>query len=133
MNKKIRNIVIAILIILVSVILYQKKGEENTKQGLSEQVNTKKENCVLYYGITCPHCKKVEKWLDENVKVKEESRIVLKEVYRDHNNSTELGDRAKECQIDSSRGVGVPFLYDNGQCLMGDQPIIDYLTEKYLK
>lgn len=86
---------------------------------------------ILFYGETCPHCKKVEEWLAKNPKIKEKSGLVEKEVYYNQENSKELMAKAKECQSDESQGIWVPFLYDGGKCIIGDQPIIDYLSSKY--
>ncbi len=91
----------------------------------------KSHQAILYYGDTCPHCQKVADWLEKNPKIKEKSALIEKEVYNNKTNAQELGMRAKECQIKESEGIGVPFLYDKGKCVMGDQPIIDYLSSKY--
>ena len=92
---------------------------------------TKESALVLYYGITCPHCEVVEEWLEGNPKTKEKSGLITKEVYENQKNSRELAEKAKKCQIEESSGIGVPFLYDNGQCIVGDQPIINYLKKNY--
>lgn len=122
MNKK---TVIALLLglIVISGVVVIKATKENSPADESRT--------TLYYGVTCPHCKVVEKWLEENPEIKEKSGLVAKEVYENQENSKELGEKAKECQIGGSGGIGVPFLYDNGQCIIGDQPIIDYLKENY--
>lgn len=86
---------------------------------------------ILFYGETCPHCKKVEEWLVDHPQIEKNVNLVKKEVYYNQENGRELAAKAKECNIDESQGIGVPFLYDNGKCLVGDQPIIDYLSSKY--
>ncbi len=87
---------------------------------------------VLFYGKNCPHCGKVEEWLDEHPEVKRKINLQEKEVYDNKENSGELITRAKECGIATENGsIGVPFLYDRGQCLMGDRPIINYLNDNY--
>jgi len=84
---------------------------------------------TLFFGSTCPHCEVVEEWLEANSEVKEKSGLKAKEVYNDRDNSQELAEKAAECKI--SGGIGVPFLYDHGECIVGDQPIIDHLEQKY--
>jgi hypothetical protein len=37
---------------------------------------------------------------------------------------------AKQCQMDTSQGLGVPFATIDGKCFVGDQPIIDALNQK---
>lgn len=86
---------------------------------------------ILYVSTTCPHCQKVEDWLDQNSQVKEKSGLVEKEVSYNKTNSQDMADKAKECQLDASQGLFVPMLYDQGRCLVGDEPIINYLSEAY--
>ncbi len=100
----------------------------------SQEQNNTPENetqTTLYYGITCSYCKIVEEWLEENIEIKEKSNIVAKEVYNNQENSKELLERTEECQIGENSGIGVPFLYDNGECIIGSQPIINHLKERY--
>jgi len=85
---------------------------------------------TLYVGATCPHCKNVEEWLKNNQSIEEKAGLVIKEVYYNPNNNKELLQRASECSIEKDK-VFVPFLYDQGKCLVGDQPIIDYLGSKF--
>ena len=91
--------------------------------------STSEDAVVLYYGSTCSYCKVVERWLEENPAIKESSGLVTKEVYENQENSKELTEKARGCEIEG--GVGVPFLDDSGQCIVGSQPIIDYLGENY--
>ena len=93
------------------------------------QVLSQTKEITLYYGSTCPYCIEVEKWLEENPEIKESSGLVAKEVYENQENNRELTEKAIECEIEG--GVGVPFLYDSGQCIVGSQPIINHLTENY--
>lgn len=86
---------------------------------------------VLYVGANCPHCQEVKDWLDQNSQVKEKSGLVEKEVSYNKTNSQDMADKAKECQLDASQGLFVPMLYDQGWCLVGDEPIINYLSEAY--
>jgi len=97
-----------------------------TKEGVPES------KTILYYGSSCPHCKNVEEWLGENPAVEEKTNLISKEVYQNRSNSEDLVSKAQECNLDQGQGIGVPFLYDNGKCIMGDKPIITYLSENYL-
>lgn len=128
MNKK---SIILIFLPLVAVFVLSAKQAPDLSPTASSSSNDNKGAAILYYGITCPHCKVVEKWLDGQPGVKEKSRLEMKEVYQNKNNSKELVEKAMECQIEKNSGMGVPFLYDNGQCVIGDQPIVDYLKGKY--
>jgi len=109
------------------LILNKSRNPQTTGEALGENDSS----TILFYGETCPHCHVVMNWLDENQEVKDAAGIVYKEVYKNYANSQNLIKKAKDCQINAKEGVGVPFLYDHGQCLIGDQPIIDYLSENY--
>ena len=83
---------------------------------------------ILYYGDTCPHCKIVKDFLDSS-RAAEKLTWEHKEVYRNSANAAELTKRAEACGLDT-RSIGVPFLWADGQCLIGDQPIINYFKQK---
>jgi glutaredoxin len=97
----------------------------------SPQVNRPKETFItsgkiLFVSETCPHCKNVEQWLNENQSVKDKINLEIKGIETQENKEL-LGKKAAECQIDLSKGIGVPFLYYDGKCISGDSTIIDYL------
>jgi len=127
--KKLFPIIGVIVLILVAgwLILDSDGSVSSSGETLGESGNS----TTLFYGDTCPHCHVVIDWLDKNSNIKEASGVVYKEVYKNQANARMMTQRAEECEINTQNGVGVPFLYDNGQCLIGDQPIIDYLTESY--
>lgn len=81
---------------------------------------------VFYYSETCPHCLKVEEWLDKNKEREEKFGLVRKNVTNSQENARELARRTQECYPRQTT-LTVPFLYDQGQCMMGDQEIIAYL------
>lgn len=126
MSKK-----LTILILITFFVIGASWFSKNKKPFGSEEIIKNNNKVTLFVSLTCSHCKAVEKWLDSQPGIKEKSRLETKEVYQNKNNRSELGERAAECQIDERNGIGVPFLYDNGECVVGDQPIIDYLKEKY--
>lgn len=139
MNKKTVIVLLLSLIAILGWVVIEAIKENTPVSNQQEQVllqtqdnNSEGENrVILYYGATCPHCEVVEEWLEENPKIKEKSGLTAKEVYENQKNSRELAEKVRECQIEESAGIGVPFLYDNGQCIIGDQLIIDYLKENY--
>ncbi len=83
---------------------------------------------ILYYGETCPHCKIVEKYIADN-NIEEKLKITHKEIYNNRANNDELVSKANYCQLDL-KNVGVPFLWTGSNCLIGNQPIIDFLKEQ---
>ena len=85
---------------------------------------------IFYYGDTCPHCKNVEDFLSKNKNIEAKIPLIKKEVYENKTNAQDLENKALVCGMDISQGVGVPFLYYKGQCIVGDTPVINFLTEK---
>jgi len=83
---------------------------------------------ILYYGQGCPHCARVEEFIEQN-KVKEKIALEEKEVWYDSRNAKEMVERAKSCRI-SENELGVPFLWDGQHCLIGDTDIIAFLKKK---
>lgn len=85
---------------------------------------------LLFYGIGCPHCAKVENFIKEN-KIKERIYFEEREVYFNRKNSEILVKIAKKCAIPTDK-IGVPFLWDgeNKKCIVGDEPIINFFKEK---
>ena len=79
-----------------------------------------------FLGGGCPHCAEVEKFL-ESWDGKDKIQIDKKEAWKNAGNSKLLLQRAKYCNIPSNE-VGVPLLFTpRGKCIIGDEPIIEYL------
>ncbi len=81
------------------------------------------QNC-LFFGEGCPHCAKVSKYFQENG-ILEKYDIEEKNIHGDSECALEFN---RICQ---NHGIplkerGIPMLYFEGQCLMGDKPIIDF-------
>lgn len=120
MNKKI--VIAAGVFILLSSLMIISSAKDEAKQEESSS------GIVLFYGDTCPHCKIVDAYVEEN-KIKEKIAFVDKEVYNNRANALELQKKAEICGLPSDN-IGVPFLFDNGRCLIGDKDIIDYFSSK---
>jgi len=88
---------------------------------------------VFYWGIGCPHCENVEKWITEN-NANQKLKINFKEVYYNKDNQTDLYNTAnKYCpEIISNGSIGVPTGFNpiDKKCIQGDIPIIDFLKQK---
>ena len=77
---------------------------------------------VEYYGAECPHCQRIQEFLDAN-HVADKVKFTQKEVWHDAKNSEELTSRAKSvCSLDPDK-VGVPFVIDNGKCYVGEDEV----------
>lgn len=80
---------------------------------------------ILFYSDSCPHCQNVETYINENG-VKDKIKFEEKEVSQNQANAALLERKAKECGLDTAQGLGVPFFFTGKDCLMGDEPIINY-------
>ena len=104
-------IILAMAAIFIGAIIYAKKPATATM--------------ILFYSDSCPHCKNVEAYIDENG-IKDKIVFDKKEVSRNQANAMLLERKARQCNFDPAQGIGVPFFFDGTNCVMGDEPIIDY-------
>ena len=132
MNKKL--ILAALIFLLVSVVSISiltlekiQKDKTITSDQNNQVVNGE---LILFYGEGCPHCLKVESYIEEN-KVTDKIDLQLKEVWNNEENHNLMIEKVKACNL-GNKSVGVPFLWDagNSKCLMGDSNVIDYLQSK---
>lgn len=123
MGKKIifPILIFAILVIFFIFLFKNKEGKENIQIP---------KNIVLFYGIGCPHCAKVEDFIKEN-KIREKISFEEKEVFFNGKNKKLLAEIAKKCGY-SENQIGVPFLWEGEieKCIAGDEQIINYFKEK---
>lgn len=88
----------------------------------------KPEQPILFYSNYCPHCQNVEKYINEN-NIKEKYSFTELEVADNQDNAVILAQKAAKCGIDTDN-IGVPLLFDNGACFLGDIDITTYLSSK---
>jgi hypothetical protein len=121
--KKVHKVIISFFVIM-AIVLIALYGIYLSK---SNQVSIPNGD-VLYYGITCPHCKIVEQFIEEkNISSKIEFKN--KEVYQNKANANELIAVGKFCKIESQYVGAVPLLYYNKTCYLGDVDIITILNK----
>lgn len=114
MKKSVKLSLLAISLIVVTgltVLLYQKQPAQ-----------------ILFYSNTCPHCKIVEQYIQEN-KVKDYLVFRELEVSLNPVNAQLLAKKAASCGLPTD-ALGVPFFFDGKNCLIGDQDIIKYFSAK---
>lgn len=104
-----------------------------TFAGCAEKANStstaiEQTSIIFYYGEGCPHCQNVEKFLKDN-KVSDKISFQKKEIYSNEANSAEMNEKAKICGLQEDT-IGVPFLWDGSNCLVGDQKVIEYFKKK---
>ena len=130
-------VVLIIVGILAAIVWGSKSKKEKTLSSANSQIENETatpvsdstDGLIFYYGISCPHCKEVEEWMEEN-KIEEKVKIVKKEVYNNQKNVRELEEAAKNCGM-GGESIGVPFLVtEEKKCLAGSTEIINFLKEK---
>ena len=82
---------------------------------------------ILFYSNSCPHCQNVEKYMGDN-KIPDKLSISQKEI-SDKAAASLLLEKAKVCGLNMD-SVGVPFLWNGSQCLVGDEDIINFFKSK---
>ena len=143
MGKVIGVIIVVLAIVgLVWLVKSNKNNGENAQTATTEQgsvagVNTSStlnsennSDIVLFYGTTCPHCKKVEDFLKAN-DVMAKLPYQNLEVYNSKANQGTMVEKQNQCKdLSEDDKGGVPFLYTPDKCIVGDQPIIDWFSQK---
>ena len=81
---------------------------------------------VLFYGDGCPHCANVESYLEDEGILDDINR---KEIYQNRENAQEFNEICEEEGIEFM-DRGVPFLYAEGECFIGDKQIVSYFEGK---
>jgi glutaredoxin len=84
---------------------------------------------ILFFGDTCPHCKTVDTYIAENG-VRAKLKFQELEVYNNSSNSELLVQKARQCGLSTTGGVGVPLFFDGKNCLQGSEPIINFFKTK---
>lgn len=120
MNKKTFTPAIIFLILAVVAIIFVAKSETGTK----ETNNAVKSDLIFFYGDGCPHCAVVESYFEDN-QVESKIDFSKREVYNNQANATLLTTKAKICGLNTN-SIGVPFLWDGANCLIGDRDIIAF-------
>lgn len=86
------------------------------------------EGIILFYGEGCPHCKIVDDFITEN-KIEEKVSFSRMEVWSNKDNQQVLLKAAQICNLNTD-SIGVPFLYDGKNCLVGDVDIINFFKNE---
>ncbi len=157
MSNKTTNIVLAVIVLLVvgAFALYkshngriwnynndnkQKMQQEENKNGDNQKTSAKNgpqsgddygdpnADIVYYYGRECPHCEKVEKFLEDN-DIYKKINFAKKEVWHNKDNGEKLMEAAQKCGINPKK-IGVPFVSEKGKCYIGDSDVINFFKSK---
>lgn len=83
----------------------------------------------FFYGTTCPHCKKVEPFIEELKPKYPEVVFNFYEVYENYANSVKLSTWFESYKVLPNRR-GVPVVFLDGSYLIGGTPIINGLEDE---
>lgn len=122
-----------IVIILIIAVVFFGFYKITSQKPASVTTTNPDADLFLFYGDTCPHCKIVEEFIAKN-QIDQKLKINNLEVYNNQANVKTFSNMVNEICPDNSspNGLPVPFLINkkDKQCILGDTPITDYLTEK---
>jgi glutaredoxin len=125
MNKLTISVLAVTLVVIVGGALFFGKEPQSDNSQPAQAVQI--ENIEYYWRDGCPYCDSVEEFL-QDWEGKDSVAIDKKDVGRDRASANLMLQRAQACDIPSNQ-LGVPFLVTpDGECYIGDAPIIDYLT-----
>ena len=105
-------VILGIIVIFFGAIIYAKNRPADSVM-------------ILFYSDSCSHCKNVETYINENG-IKDRLKFAEKEVSKNQANAALMERKAVQCGLDLNEGLGVPFFFDGQECLIGDEPIINY-------
>ncbi len=120
-KKQIIGLTLGLAVIIIGLVWWGLR-EESAKETLDQSVTT------YFYGETCPHCRDVRKFLDEN-KIEEKFSFVKREVWSDRTNASLMREAAEICALKAEE-VAVPFVFSEGKCLIGTPKVIDFFKQK---
>ncbi len=128
MNTK-RKIIISLLAVILVVVVGALYFIKAYQPAVNSKPNSK---AILFYGIGCPHCDKVEDFL-RKTKGKREP-LLKKEVYYDRANARDLVIKAKRCGVVRNGMIAIPLLWESpNKCTTGDTPVVKRLKELGIK
>jgi len=108
-------------LLLIFVLLFIETGNVHAAQ------NT----CLFFYGNGCPHCAKVEPFIDGLGQKYPDLEIRKFEIYGDRQNAVLLNNYFDTYHVpDSQRGVPVVFI--SNKYLVGDKPILENLEKEII-
>lgn len=128
MGKKQTYIVLVIALFLIAGAIFWGMKQPETANAPSVNECDPAADVIYYYGETCPHCKDVTKFLEDN-KIAEKVNFCKKEVWNNKDNNAEMEKKAAECKIEKS-GMGVPFLYARGMCYVGTPDVEAFFKQE---
>ena len=124
--EKAKKVIIGFFVVVAIVIASLLVTWNMTERVIDSPINNSTN--ILFYRESCPHCKIVDEFINAN-NITSKLSFEHKEIWSNTDNRNEMITAAKSCNLDLNN-IGVPFLYYEGKCYLGDQPIIDLLKQE---
>ncbi len=116
-----------VLIALVGLVFWGSRSLPEVESSKATEEIQAESGIVYFYSQSCSHCAKVQAFLEEN-NIDQTVSFVKKEISNSAN-AAEFGEKAEECSIAENQR-GVPMLYSEGKCFLGDSQVIGFFQEK---
>ena len=127
-KKKIGFLGAVLVVIVVAVVFWGMKSIPRIEAPIADKLDgTEEFGTIYYYGRECPHCVNVQKFIDENG-ISEKVLFTKKEVWHNADNAADLDLKVEECGLDKTK-IGVPFLYAEGKCLVGEVEVRNFFKK----
>jgi len=121
-NKRI--VVCVALVFVASLVLW---GVHRSKPALRTNEKARGTDIIYYYGQWDTHSANVDDFLKKN-KIEDSIPLTKKEVWTNKDNSDDLNAKALQCGLGTQQ-VGVPFIYSDQKCHVGDVDVIQFLKQ----
>lgn len=126
--KKIAIVIVSIASLAALVVGLWFWSSAGEIKGVSTAATPITTDNILFFGRECPHCKDVEKFIEEN-KIAEKVAFDSLEVWHNDANKEVFLEKIKECGIAEDK-AGVPLLYAKGKCLIGTPNIEKFFRQE---
>lgn len=123
-DKGLLIFIIVVILALTGLLVYvQIKSKKGTTITQGED--------LLFYSVSCPHCKNVEDFLKEN---QAETKIAYQNIEVDFSQANKqlILQKQTSCGYTEENNLGaIPFLYTkDAKCFVGDVEIINYFKKE---
>jgi len=122
--KLVLALIVATTFLAISFYLYNNSSKSSSNQSINILNNLDEKTAILFWSSGCPHCRNVLTTLKERPELERKLNIIKLEVSSNQTNLELFYSVSNFCNL---KYVGVPLLFHNKNCILGDTPIIQYL------
>jgi len=122
--KLVLALIITITFLAISFYLYTNSSKSSSNQNINILNNLDEKTAILFWSSGCPYCLDLLTTLKERPELERKLNVIKLEVSSNQTNLELFYSAADFCKL---KYVGVPLLFHNKSCILGDKPIIQYL------